>query len=102
MSAFATDERYARLAQLPQWIEFPPELKDRMYYDASGKRLVFRGRMSRTERDKLIRLDEDVLYHQAIFRLYMGNPSRWSWTAIVVTVLLVGGLALAAVHWMKG
>ena len=102
MEVSTTEERYVRLAQLPSGIEFPTELKDRVFYDSAGKRLVFRGQMSRAIREKLIRLDSNVLYRQAIFRLYMGNPSRWSWAAIVVTVLLVGGLALAAIHWMKG
>ena len=102
MEVTTTEARYVRLAQLPSGIEFPTELKDRVFYDSAGKRLVFRGHMSRAIREKLIRLDSDVLYHQAVFRLYMGNRRRPPWSAIVVAVLILGFLAAAAIHWMRG
>ena len=95
-------ERYTRLAKLPERIEFPPELKDKIFYDLAGRRLVFRGRMSRSDREKLIQLASDYYFHQAIDRLYMGNPSSVSWTVISVAILVLGCSVVAALFWLRG
>jgi hypothetical protein len=95
-------ERYTRLAQLPERIEFPADLKARVFYDGAGRRLVFRGRMSRSDREKLMQLASDFYYHQAIDRLYMGNPSSVPWTTISAAILILGCLVAAACLWLRG
>jgi hypothetical protein len=95
------EERYARLARLPEGLEFPDRYQHCIFYDADRNRLVFRGHMSRAAREQLIRLHSDARYRQAIYRLYMGNPRRLWWAGILMAVVAISSLAVAALCWLK-
>lgn len=66
----------AYLENLPQ-IEFPNHLKDKIYYKPREKLLIFKGLMSKEEKDELLRLSLDKQYRNAIEELGLGviiNP----------------------------
>ena len=62
--------RSVPLHQLPEDIEFPPELRDRIMYDPKGKHLAFDGYMSKTHFDKLSRLHRNDEYRRAVEKLF--------------------------------
>lgn len=62
----------ASLENLPQKIAFPNHLKDKIYYKPREKLLIFKGRMSKEEKDELLRLSPDKHYRNAIEELYRG------------------------------
>jgi hypothetical protein len=86
-------------------VEFPPDLKNRIFFDAPRKRLVFRDFMSKADYDRLSRLDEDLEYLRAIERLFqvsteadfpeMRNISR------LLGILVIACVIMAAVVWWQ-
>lgn len=54
---------------LPPGLEFPSDLRDKISYDPSRCRLIFVGRMSRTEFERLLRLSNDADFLRAVERL---------------------------------
>jgi len=60
----------AKLENLPQRIEFPNFLQDKIRWDADRKRLIFKGIMSEEEKHGLLELSPDNLYKEAIEALF--------------------------------
>ncbi len=60
----------AKLENLPQGIEFPNFLQDKIRWDADRKRLIFKGIMSEEEKHGLLELLPDNLYKEAIETLF--------------------------------
>jgi hypothetical protein len=46
-------DHFVTMNRLPDGLEFPPALKNRIWFDAAKRRLVFRGFMSKAEFDRL-------------------------------------------------
>ena len=65
------DKASVRLDQLPAGVTFPKDgNKNRVWYDAAGKRLYYKGVMEHEERAQLMDKSEDKDYRGAIDRLF--------------------------------
>ncbi|HRX83142.1 MAG: hypothetical protein H6821_15400 [Planctomycetaceae bacterium] len=62
--------RRVKLDQLPENLAFPEKLADRIHYDQASRELQFRGFMSKTDFDKLVRLHNDIDYQRSLERLF--------------------------------
>lgn len=72
-------DHFVGLDKLPPGLEFPPDLADRIHFDATARRLCFRGFMSKADFDKLSRLSDDWGYRRPLedlFRKCMPPPTR--------------------------
>ena len=58
------------LKNLPQDLEFPAELSQRVWYDKSQQRLVFDGFMSKSTFDRLEALHPDLEYRRALEAMF--------------------------------
>ncbi len=63
-------DKSVRLDLLPDDLTFPPELLDRVAYDASRKLLSFRGFMSKADFDRLCQLSENWSYRRSLEELF--------------------------------
>jgi hypothetical protein len=63
-------EHFVRMASLPPGLVFPPDLSDRIRYDAGSQRLIHRGFMSKADFDRLCRLSDDWGYRRALEDLF--------------------------------
>jgi hypothetical protein len=63
-------DHFVTLNRLPEGVQFPPELSDRIRYDGSSCRLVFQGFMSKAEFDRLSVLSPDWPYRRALEDLF--------------------------------
>jgi len=92
-------EHSVRLDQLPEDAVFPSDLKDRFFYDAAKKRLVFRGFMTKAEHDRLVELSRDLQYVRALEQLFVAatnGSDGLRWTIVMMAAIVVAGLAVAA------
>jgi len=64
----------AKLENLPQRIEFPNSLQDKIRWDADRKCLIFKGIMSEEEKHGLLELSPNNLYKEAIEALFQKSP----------------------------
>jgi hypothetical protein len=64
------NETSERLENLPQGVEFPNSLKDKISYDTERKVLIFEGVMSVDEKDKLLILSQDKRYKEVVEVLF--------------------------------
>ena len=73
-------EHFVKMDRLPDGLEFPPELKDRIHFDPIARRLTFRGYMSKTDFDRLGQISSDWSFRRSLeelFRLSIPDePSR--------------------------
>jgi hypothetical protein len=70
-------EHGVRLERMPEAFEVPAWAQNRLTYDASGRRLVFRGFMSKSDFDKLNLLSDDWPYRRALEELFReATPER--------------------------
>jgi hypothetical protein len=63
-------DRFVKLDRLPEGFEFPPSVKDRIHFDPDGRKLVFRGSMSKTDFDRLCQLTNDWKFRRALEELF--------------------------------
>lgn len=63
-------EHFVPLSRLPEGLTFPAEFQDRIHFDASRHRLVFRGFMRKSDYDALARLSGDLTYLDALQHLF--------------------------------
>jgi hypothetical protein len=63
-------EHSVPLEKLPQGLEFPPDLCDRIRFDPKARRLIFRGFMSKSEFDRLCVLSDDWAYRRPLEDLF--------------------------------
>jgi hypothetical protein len=72
-------DHFVALDRLPAGLAFPSDLKDRIRFDASARRLYFRGFMSKADFDRLCRLSDDWSYRRPLedlFRKCIPPPVR--------------------------
>lgn len=91
-------DHFVTLAKLPEGLEFPDELCDRIQYDSENKRLVYHGFMVKSHYDRLIGLSRDAEYQHAIEQLFVhatnGHETASSRRNVVVLVALLAALAI--------
>ena len=63
-------DRFVRLDRLPKGLRFPPDLKERIWFDDNEKRLVYRGFMSKVDFDRLCKLSDDWGYRRPLEELF--------------------------------
>ncbi len=61
------------LEKLPEGIQFPEEISDKIEYDAQNKVLRFKGTMTDSERDQLLKLSDDPAWQKAVKLLYLSS-----------------------------
>ena len=63
-------DHFVTLDRLPDGFEFPPEMKDRISFDAERHKLVYRGYMSKTEFDRLCQQTKDWKFRRTLEELF--------------------------------
>ena len=63
-------DHFVMLDRLPEGLEFPDNLRDRIWYDPQTKRLFFRGYMSKTHFDHLCELSRDWSFRRKLEELF--------------------------------
>ena len=56
---------FVKIDRIPEGVEFPPPLKDRIHFDADSHKLIFHGYMSKTDFDRLCQLSNDWNFRRA-------------------------------------
>jgi hypothetical protein len=70
-------DHFVKLDRLPEGLEFPPHLKERIHFDAEAHKLVFHGYMSKTDFDQISQLTSDWKFRRTLedlFRLCIPEP----------------------------
>ena len=93
-----------KLDRLPEGLQFPPRVNERIHFEPARSRLVWRGFMSKADYDGLFELHDDIEYRRALERLFQLSTeaggdcvSHRGRTWGIVAILL--GLLLAAIAW---
>lgn len=99
----------APLERLPERLEFPDGLRDRIWYDSDRRQLVFRGPMSTADYYFLRMCSSDSEYVQALAELHekcgfevqcrRRIVPMWLWALVAVSFLLAGSVW---VRWLFG
>ena len=63
-------DHFVTVDRLPSGLQFPPDLSDRIRYDAERRRLSFHGFMSKAEFDRLCSLSDDWSYRRPLEDLF--------------------------------
>ena len=63
-------DHFVKIERLPEGIQFPEEFRDRLLYDETRHRLVYRGFMSKGDFDRLCRLSDDWGYRRPLEELF--------------------------------
>jgi len=63
-------DHFVKLDRLPDGFEFPLDLKDRFHFDAEGRKLVFRGYMSKADFDRVCQLTKDWSFRRTLEELW--------------------------------
>ena len=73
-------DHFVKLDRLPDGLDIPSDLKERIYFDAAGHRLVCRGYMSKGDFDRLSQLTKDWGFRRTLEDLFrvsvMGEGER--------------------------
>jgi hypothetical protein len=73
-------DHFVKMDRLPDGLEFPSELKDRIHFDPIARRLFFRGYMSKTDFDRLSQISNDWSFRRSLEELFClsipEEPSR--------------------------
>jgi hypothetical protein len=70
-------DHFVVLDRLPDGLEFPPDLRDRIAYSPESRRLGFKGFMSKADFDRLWMLSEDWSFRhklEDLFRICTVEP----------------------------
>ena len=70
MRRFSIQDYSTNLAELPPNVQFPKNLRNKVYFDAVAKQLHFFGPMLETERDLLLSLSTEEVYGKAVNDLF--------------------------------
>ena len=84
-------DHFVKLDRLPDGVEFPPQIKDRIHFDAAAHKLVFRGHMSKADFDRLSEISNDWTFRRTLeelFRLCIPErePARRGLRRLVVAI----------------
>ncbi len=63
-------DHFVKLDKLPDGYGFPPDLEDRIYFDAAARKLVFRGYMSKSDFDRLSERTRDWAFRRSLEELF--------------------------------
>jgi hypothetical protein len=63
-------DHFINLDRLPDGLEFPPELKDRIQFDPAARKLIFHGYMSKTDFDRLSKVSNDWSFRRRLEELF--------------------------------
>jgi len=63
-------DHFVKLDRLPDGFEFPPQMRDRIHFDAEAHKLVFRGYMSKADFDRLSELTNDWKFRRTLEELF--------------------------------
>jgi hypothetical protein len=63
-------DHFVKLDKLPDGVEFPPQLKDRIHFDPVAHKLVFHGYMSKTDFDRLCQATTDWAFRRTLEDLF--------------------------------
>jgi hypothetical protein len=63
-------DHFVKLDRLPEGLEFPDPLKDRIHFDPVAHKLVFHGYMSKTDFDRLCQLTNDWAFRRTLEELF--------------------------------
>lgn len=63
-------DHFVTMERLPAGLQFPPDLGQRIHFDAESRRLVYRGFMSKSEFDRLCQISDDWPYRRALEDLF--------------------------------
>ena len=63
-------DHFVNIERLPDGLEFPPDLRERIYFDAERKKLVCRGYMSKSDFDRISQLTRDWGFRRKLEELF--------------------------------
>ena len=63
-------DHFVKLDKLPDGYQFPPDLEERIYFDAAAHKLVFRGYMSKADFDRLSQRTKDWGFRRSLEELF--------------------------------
>jgi hypothetical protein len=63
-------DHFVKLDRLPDGYDIPRSLEDKLFFDAEGHRLVFRGYMSKTEFDRICEPTRDWGFRRSVEDLF--------------------------------
>lgn len=63
-------DHFVKLDRLPDGYQFPPQLKDRIQFDAENHKLVFHGYMSKGDFDRLSQATTDWQFRRTLEDLF--------------------------------
>jgi hypothetical protein len=63
-------DHFVKLDRLPEGVEFPPQLRDRIHFDPVARKLSFHGYMSKTDFDRLCQLSNDWAFRRTLEELF--------------------------------
>jgi hypothetical protein len=63
-------DHFVRLEQFPEDLRLPPRFQDRLEFDREGRKLIFRGYMSKAEFDELSSLTRDWRFRRTLEDLF--------------------------------
>ena len=91
-------KRSVSLDELPAGLRFPTELEGRIAYNAVKRQLEFEGPMSKSDFDRLLRLDNSIAYQRALEELFQtcSFTDRNTDGVAARVSLVAAGLAVAA------
>ena len=83
-------EHFVTMSSLPPGLIFPPQYADKLRFDATQKRLVFQGVMSKADFDSLSCLSDDWGYRRPLedlFRLSIEEAPKTPFFRRIVSAL---------------
>jgi hypothetical protein len=87
-------DHFVALEKLPPGLQFPPDLADRIRFDADARRLHFRGFMSKADFDRLCRLSDDWGYRRPLEELFRrcmpGDPRPAGVRRLIAALTSIG------------
>ena len=91
-------DHFVKLDRLPEGVEFPPQLRDRIHFDPTAHKLFFRGYMSKTDFDRLCQATNDWRFRRTLedlFRLCVPEDQARSrgvkrWLTAVTRLFSIG------------
>ena len=63
-------DHFVELDRLPDGVEFPPQMKNRIYFDAQAHKLVFQGHMSEADFDRVSAISNDWTLRRTLEELF--------------------------------
>jgi hypothetical protein len=63
-------DHFVKLDKLPDGYEFPPQLRDRIEFDAEHHKLTFHGYMSKADFDRMSQLTSDWKFRRTLEELF--------------------------------